>query len=302
MTWICAGLVIALLLLAADRWRCERQLLEWAEQLEETDENSNLRLGVSVRSRGFLRACRAINERLEKGRQAGILLENADRELKSAITSISHDIRTPLAGASGYVQLLEEEERPAQRRQYLDIIKRRLADLENILEELFVFTRLADGEYRIACESLDPFPVLCDVLAGFYTRLVESGVEPELHFVQMADEKQTDALGIVVHASEDAMKRIFSNLIQNALRYGSGRLEIGQAGSRLWFSNPVAQGQEPDADRIFDRFYRADRARHTAGAGLGLSSVKGLMEKMGGSVSAQVEDGQLTVWLLFREG
>ncbi len=319
VAWICAGLAIACLILAADRWRCERQLLEWARQLEETDESSNLRLGTGVRSRGFLRACMAVNERMEKGRQAGILRENADRELKAAIVSVSHDIRTPLAGASGYVQLLEREESPEQKRRYLDIIKRRLADLENILEELFMFTRLADGEYRIACESLDPFPVLCDVLAGFYERLTEGGMEPRLHFAQL-DRENAAAAGkgqealpaagkevghgegqiVSVYASEEELKRIFSNLIQNALRYGGGSLEIGQEGGRLWFSNPVAQGREPDADRIFDRFYRADGARHTAGAGLGLASVKGLMEKMGGSASAQAQDGKLTVWLLFR--
>lgn len=297
MVWVCVALAVALLLLAAEKWRYEKQLEEWAKLLEETDENSNLRLGTSVRSRGFLRACRAVNQRLEKGRQARIRQENADRELKAAVSCISHDIRTPLAGASGYVQLLEQEPVSEKGRQYLDVIQRRLADLEDILEELFTFTRLADGEYRIACESLDPFPVLCDVLAGFYTRLTESGVEPQLHFARMQG-----ARGTAVYASEEALKRIFSNLIQNAARYGSGCLEIGQEGNCIRFSNPVERGQEPEADRLFERFYRADGSRHTPGAGLGLASVKGLMEKMGGSVSAQAEAGRLTIWLWFREG
>ena len=82
MNWIIMGLGAALLLSLLRLWRCERQLKDWAEQLEETDENSNLRLGTSVRSRAFLRCCRAMNHRLENGQQARIRLENMSRELK----------------------------------------------------------------------------------------------------------------------------------------------------------------------------------------------------------------------------
>lgn len=107
MNWIIMGLGAALLLSLLRLWRCERQLKDWAEQLEETDENSNLRLGTSVRSRAFLRCCRAMNHRLENGQQARIRLENMSRELKYTVSCVSHDICTPLTGAMGYLQLLE---------------------------------------------------------------------------------------------------------------------------------------------------------------------------------------------------
>lgn len=88
-------------------WSYDRQLKEWAEQLTQTDEYSNLRLGTSVRSRAFLNCCRAVNERLERGQQARIRQESMSRELKFTISCVSHDIRTPLTGAAGYLQLLE---------------------------------------------------------------------------------------------------------------------------------------------------------------------------------------------------
>lgn len=104
------------------------------------------------------------------------------------------------------------------------------------------------------------------MLAGFYHKLTEAGVEPELYFQEE---------GGKVQASAEALRRIFSNLIQNALRYGSGRLVIRQEGNAIYFTNPVEHPEELDTERLFQRFYRADPSRHTGGAGLGLASVKG---------------------------
>ena len=140
MNWIIMGLGAALLLSLLRLWRCERQLKDWAEQLEETDENSNLRLGTSVRSRAFLRCCRAMNHRLENGQQARIRLENMSRELKYTVSCVSHDIRTPLTGAMGYLQLLENTPDAARQKEYISIIRRRMEDLEGLLEELFLFS------------------------------------------------------------------------------------------------------------------------------------------------------------------
>ena len=272
-------------------WSYDRQLKEWAEQLTQTDEYSNLRLGTSVRSRAFLRCCRAMNHRLENGQQARIRLENMSRELKYTVSCVSHDIRTPLTGAMGYLQLLENTPDAARQKEYISIIRRRMEDLEGLLEELFLFSKLSNEEYSIECSETAPFPVLCDVLAGFYYRLTAAGVEPAVEF----GEEERGVWG-----SEEALRRIFSNLLQNALRYGSGRLEIKRQGNRITFTNPVKQPETLDADRLFDRFYRSDAARHTGGAGLGLASVKGLMEKMGGSAAAAVEAGQLTIILEFK--
>lgn len=301
MAFLIAGLSAVAVLLAVLLLRCEGQLEEWAVELAETDENSNLRLGTSVRSRGFLRACRAINDRLEKGREARIRQEVMSRELKSAISCVSHDIRTPLTGAAGYLQLLETEEDPEKQKQYTAVIRRRMEDLEALLEELFLFTKLSNEEYHIECERIDPFPVLCEVLAGQYDRLETLGVEPELTFCQMDERPGQEIREAEVWASGEALRRIFLNLIQNALCYGDGGLKIRQEGKKLFFSNPVKRPEETDVDRMFERFYRGDAARHTSGTGLGLASVRGLMEKMGGTAGAGMDGNMLTVTLSFRE-
>lgn len=291
MGFVAGVLGILLLLLILRLWSSERQLEEWAKQLTETDENSNLRLGTSVRSRAFRRCCRAVNERLEKGQQARIRQENMGRELKATISCVSHDIRTPLTGAAGYLQLLEKVSDTPVQKGYISVIRRRLEDLESLLEELFLFSKLSDEEYQIQCREVEPFPALCDVLAGFYHKLTDVGVEPDLDFPEE---------GGAVLASEEALRRIFSNLVQNAIRYGSGRLEIRQEGKEISFTNPVEHPEELDPERLFRRFYRADPSRHSGGAGLGLASVKNLMEKMGGSVRASVQESGLTITLRFQ--
>lgn len=291
MNWIIPGLGAALLLCLLRLWRCERQLGDWAEQLEKTDENSNLRLGTSVRSHAFIRFCTAMNLRLEKGQQARIHLETMSREMKYTITCVSHDIRTPLTGAAGYLQLLENTSDAARQKEYISIIRRRMEDLEELLEELFLFSRLSNEEYRIECSETEPFPVLCDVLAGFYYKLTAAGMEPVVEF----EEEERGIWG-----SQEALRRIFSNLLQNALRYGSGMLEIKRNKNKITFANCVRDPENLEADRLFDRFYRSDAARHAGGAGLGLASVKGLMEKMGGSAAASVKEGKLTIVLEFR--
>ncbi len=302
MFFLIIALAFTSMLLAVQLWRNERQLEEWAKDLSETDENSNLRLCTSVRSRGFLRACRAMNERLEKGRQARILQDRMSRELKTTISCVSHDIRTPLTGAAGYLQLLETEKDPEKQRRYAEVVRRRLNDLEGLLEELFLFTKLSGEEYHIVCEEMDPFPVFCEILAGFYQSLQAAGIEPQLRFPQMQEEGAGSAADreCCVYASGEALRRIFSNLIQNAVCYGSGGLRVEQEKERISFSNTVEHPETMDVNRLFEGFYRADPSRHTSGTGLGLASVKGLMEKMGGRAEAGLEGNTLTITLIFQ--
>ena len=117
------ALALALLRLLAYR----NQMLEMARVLEETPAESNLCLTVQMSGAAPRRLCRAVNARLEQGRQLRLEALRGERELKYTMACISHDIRTPLAGAMGYLQLLEGEQ--AKRDEYLGVVKRRLEEL-----------------------------------------------------------------------------------------------------------------------------------------------------------------------------
>ena len=267
-------------------WAYRAQLLEMARVLEETPPESNLRL--TVRTFGMVprRLCRAVNQRLEEGRQLRLETQKWEQELKYTMTCISHDIRTPLAGAMGYLQLLEED--PERQTEYLDIVRERLEKLEELLEELFLYTRLQGGSLPLECEMTAALPPLWDALAEFYPQLEAAGVEPKLRF---------DREDMTVWASPEALGRVYRNLIANALRHGGGGLTISGQDQTICFSNELPPGPNPDPERLFDRFYQSSPDRAAGGAGLGLSIVRELMERMGGQASAQIMGNELQISL-----
>ena len=280
-----AALGIAVLRLLSYR----AQMLEMARILEETPAESNLCLTVRMPGAVPRRLCQAVNKRLEEGRQLRLETQERERELKYTMACISHDIRTPLAGAMGYLQLLEGE--PDRQAEYLDIVKKRLEELEELLDELFLYTRLQSGSLPLECEETAALPPLWDALAEFYPQLEAAGVTPELQF---------DRENMTVWANPEALGRIYRNLIANALHHGGGGLAVSGGDGRLCFSNRLLPGSRPDPERLFDRFYQSGPARAKGGTGLGLSIVRELMERMGGQASARITDDTLEISLSFR--
>jgi signal transduction histidine kinase len=264
-----AALGIALLRL----WAYRAQLLDMARVLEETPPESNLCLTVRMPGAAPRRLCQAVNKR--------------EQELKYTMACISHDIRTPLAGAMGYLQLLEAE--PERSAEYLGIVGERLKELEELLEELFLYTRLQGGSLPLECGET---AALWDALAEFYPQFEAAGVEPELRF---------DREDMKVWANSEALGRVYRNLIANALRHGGGALAVSDQDGEIFFSNALLPGPRPDPEHLFDRFYQSSPARAKGGAGLGLSIVRELQERMGGQVSAQITGDILEIKLSFRD-
>lgn len=269
-------------------WSYHAQLLEMARVLEETPPESNLRLTVRMPGAAPRRLCRAVNARLEEGRQLHLETLRREQELKYTMASISHDIRTPLAGAMGYLELLEGA--PERQADYLRIVRKRLAELDGLLEELFLYTRLQSGSLPLECGELAALPPLWDALAEFYPQLEAAGIAPVLQF---------DREDMKVYASPEALGRVYRNLIANALRHGGGGLAVSGRDGEICFSNVLAPGSMPDTAHLFDRFYQSSPARTKGGAGLGLSIVRELMERMGGRASAQITGDTLEIRLSF---
>ena len=286
------ALIIALAALgiaAARLWSCRAQMLEMARVLEETPAESNLRLTVRMSGTAPRRLCQAVNLRLEEGRRLRLETRKREQELKYTMACISHDIRTPLAGAMGYLQLLEGE--PERQAEYLSIIQRRLEELEELLEELFLYTRLQSGSLPLECGAIAALPPLWDALAEFYPQFEAAGAAPELRF---------DREEMKILANPEALGRVYRNLIANALRHGDGGLTVSGRDGELCFSNQLPCGPRPDPEHLFDRFYQGGPARGSGGAGLGLSIVGELMERMEGRVSAEIDNDTLSIKLLFR--
>lgn len=287
-----AVVCVLCLYLGFARIRYRAELKSLYRQLEEVADGSHMELTLNSRCKPLLALCRMLNHVLQARDKSHLQYEQAEKQLKQDITSLAHDIRTPLTGAFGYVQLAQECGDAEKRQHYLDAVEKRLRELEDMLEELFLYTKVTGEDFRLSPESLQVLPLLGECLLGLYARFQEAGTAPAVSF---------ETEGLRVMADQEALRRVFLNLITNALVHGAGGISIIQTGNRIVFENPVSEGSLPDPDRLFDRFYKSDPARRKGSSGLGLFIVRELMRQMGGEATASLEDGMLRITLCFSE-
>lgn len=285
------GLALCLAVELALYGREVRRMAAW---LRTRDRRSNARMTVEVPGLGLAALARAVNESLDATDGERRAREQAQSQFQRDLASLSHDIRTPLTGAKGYVALAVDEPDPSRRAHYLEVADARLNDMEGLLNSLFTYTKAMDGGAANATtrELVAVLPVVAEVLLGQFPAFEERGWEPRVDF---ADE------GFTVEADPEAMVRICENLVSNALRYGAAAPVVTQRGRTLAFANEVEAPETLDVSRLFEPFYRADATRARGGAGLGLAVVKNLAEAMGAQTSATLEDRTLTVALTFPE-
>lgn len=212
-----------------------------------------------------------------------------ENELKQTIANMSHDLRTPLTSILGYIQMAETEEiLDAERKKYLAIAKKRAKRLETLLSEFFELSVIESSDYQLKIEKMNLKNVTIDILMSFYERFNEKNIKPTIHMPEK---------DLYINADESAVTRVMENLISNSIKHADGNITVSleEEGSRarLIVRNEANSLTEKEADRIFDRFYMADRSRTSKNTGLGLSIVKGLMDKMNGTITGRLYDGQL---------
>lgn len=260
--------------------------------LDRLTEDTNTLIDISSRDRHMRKLAQEINIQLNKLKEERHRFQQGDRELKDAVTNISHDLRTPLTAVCGYLDLLDREEKSEDAGRYLAVIRSRTEILRQLTEELFrysVFTSAADkapGEPVILNRLLE------DSISAFYAALKQRGITPR---ITLPEEKIRRTL------SRSACSRLFGNLISNALKYSDGDLEITLKDTgEIIFSNHASRLDRIQVERLFDRFYTVETASSLSN-GLGLSIARTLTEQMGGTISAGYEDGILRICILFPE-
>ena len=253
--------------------------------------DTNTPIGISGRDRQMRRLADAVNEQLRRLRAEHHRFCQGDAELKGAVTNLSHDLRTPLTAICGYLDLLEKEEKSEAAKRYIDIIRNRSQLLVSMTEELFQYSVLLSRENNAPGEPVVLNQVLEESIAAAYTVLTERNITPR---IRMPREK------VVRMLDASALSRVFSNLLQNAVKYSDGDLEITlESTGEIVFANRAPGLDEIQVGRLFDRFFTVESARKSTG--LGLSIARTLVEQMGGSISAEYTDDRLHIWIFFRE-
>ena len=263
---------------------------EAAEELEEklrTDTNTLISISTGDRSVQALAA--QINHQLQALRRERLRLQAGSDELTTAVTNVSHDLRTPLTAVCGYLDLLEQEPQPEKAGRYLAVIRERTDAMRSLTEELFRYSVITATADELHMEAVCLNDVLEQSLAGFYGALSARGIVPDIRLPGEKIVRQLDAA---------ALRRVFDNILSNAVKYSDGDLAVRLLpDGSVAFSNRAAVLSRVQTARLFDRFYTVESARGSTG--LGLSIARLLTERMGGTITAEYKNGALQICIVF---
>jgi len=218
--------------------------------------------------------------------------ERVEKTRRDFIANVSHELRTPLTSIQGYSETLLDTlpENSGSTREFLEIIRKNAARMARLTEDLLTLARVESGETRFDTEPVAPVELLSDAEESFREIARTQGVE-----LKIVDDS-VDTLPQVL-ADREAIHQVFSNLIDNAMKYGrgGGRIELGaraaQRGIEFYVRDYGAGISSEHLPRLFERFYRVDKARsrESGGTGLGLAIAKHIMRAHSGSIRADSE-------------
>lgn len=268
------------------------ELRRIARFLENRRTQSNSRITNEIPNRGLAELANVVNEQLDDVQKERQAREAQRREFNRQLSSISHDVRTPLMGAQGYLQLALKELDPDARTEYLLGVKSRIDDTRHMLNQLFDYIKTTDPDTDYRKEPVQLLPLLANVLLGYYPEFEARGWQPRVEF--------EDEL-FAVSCDRAAATRILDNLVLNMLAHGTDAPSIQQHGRAVVFANKVDNPDAIDPTSVFKRFYQADSARSGSGSGLGLAVVANLTKAMGIRATAAIEDDEFSVCLEFPE-
>lgn len=237
----------------------------------------------------------SINDLYEMNQKINIKIKHSEEKLRESIANISHDLRTPLTSIMGYMQLIKESDlTEEEKNKYIYIIERRTETLQTLITSFYELSRVESDEYKFDLKSLNLNNILCETIALFYDDFVNMNIEPSINIEENIKP---------IIADEEALVRIFSNLINNMLKHGEKNINISLKTQNnhivTEFANNAPNLRADDIKHIFDRFFTLDITRSDKNTGLGLSITKALVEKLGYRIEAMFNDGVLTIKIIW---
>ncbi len=245
------------------------------------------------------RLCAVINEMSVQLREKEEREKRQQQSKNELITNVSHDLRSPLTSIIGYVELLKETGPEDRQRfdEYIEVVERRLAGLNGLINELFEYTKLNSADRFPDMEKRDVLELLRHILYEYKILMEAEGLT--LSWQLRANSHAADI-------NTQQMVRVFQNLLDNARRYADRSAPVTVTAEEtdrlhICITNRLTDARGIEPDRIFERFYCGDRARSTPqSSGLGLAIVKRIVELHGGEVDASLQGQELSVHLFLK--
>lgn len=230
-------------------------------------------------------------------RQKIVAEKNKNEEkIREGISNMSHDLRTPLTSIMGYLQMIKSEKSSeADKKEYMDIVEKRTKSLQQLISSFYDLSRMEGNEYNFNYKKVNLSSILCENIAVFYNDFRNNNIEPIIEI----DENVKDII-----SDDDAINRIFSNLIINMIKHGESfvKITLRQENDVIIteFTNKATGLTAENVDKLFDRFYTVDNSRSDRNTGLGLYITKILVEKLGYNIIAQLDNEILKIKIIWK--
>lgn len=291
---VCVCLLVILCVLLWKYISLKQNIRRFSHELEKL-KDSDYRQPVKVMNfdSDLVNLAVKVNEHTDIQRQLGVEYEERKKQLGTVISGISHDFRTPLTASLGYLQMIEKSgELSDKNAEYLSIAMQKNQYLKELSDEFFELTKIENSNDKLQLEEVNLSNLLTETVLEQHSWIAERNITTDF---EIAD-------GIVIPADVHCLTRILNNLMSNAQKYTADSFDVKLKQDSDWVvlcvSNTLADITSLDIDRVFEPFYRMD-ARTAGGSGLGLYVVKLLCDRLGWTVSAELNDYHFTIIIRF---
>jgi hypothetical protein len=247
--------------------------------------DTNNLITISTNEKNLKNLTNILNKNLKDLRKLELEYRNGNQELKTSITNISHDMRTPLTAINGYIDLIKENKDNIKQKEYLEIVERKTNDLILLTEQLFDYSKTMDIGSNIKKENCIINEILEETLANYYITFKEKNIVPQ---IDICEEK------IYKNIDKNTIIRVFENILSNVTKYSNGdfKITLDNKGT-ITFSNKATSLDATTVEKIFNRYYTVENAKKSNG--IGLSIAKQLIELNDGYISAKYNKGYLII-------
>ncbi len=294
MVWIIAILIIIILLLIIYLFSIKKELKRITNSIKLLKkENSNHLIHSEISLKETKDLINEINLLIKESKDDKITYHQKNKNLNKMITNISHDLRTPLTSALGYIEIilnsnLSKEEKAKD----LRIIEERLKRLDSLINSFFEFSKITSNNNLPDLADINIISIIEECIAHYYEDY--KNTHREIIFNNTIPKYK-------MKSNKEMLTRIFDNLINNALKHSKGNLEINietKTNLKITFNNPLLY-PDLDIDHIFDEFYTVDISRTKGNTGLGLAIAKEFTEALGGKIYAKKTKKNLHIIIEF---
>ncbi len=294
MEWIIVILIIVIFLLIIYLFLLKKEFNRITNNIKLLKkENSNHLINSEISLKEAKKLINEINLLIKESKEDKIVYSQKNKRLKKMITNISHDLRTPLTSALGYIEIVLYSNLPQEEKEKdLRIIEERLKRLDNLINSFFEFSKTTSNNNIPDLVDINIISVMEECIAHYYEDY--KNANREIIFNNTTTKYK-------MKSNKEMLTRVFDNLINNALKHSEGNLEIKietQNNLKITFSNSLLY-PDLDIDHIFDEFYTVDISRTKGNTGLGLAIAKEFTEILGGKIYAKKTKKNLNIIIEF---